>query len=158
MQPVEHDGEFFVVHAVPGERHVGRLGQRVLPQVPFPGLLVHLPHVVRAAEGVRSGQSLQFSMASSGPSSPPQRSTHSSKPRSSKYFAKNSSQAAALARSSSRSSSAQAGGDIGESILTRRSAALEIRIGAPTRESRQLWLGKAISWIRSGWFRIEFSA
>ncbi len=59
------------------------------------------------------GQLPTFSGASSGPSLPPQRSTHSRKPRSSKYFSKNSRQASVRVRSSSRSRSAQAGGDIG---------------------------------------------
>ncbi len=77
VQPVEHDGELFVVHAVAGERDLRRLGQRVLPQMSFPGLLVKLQHTVGAAQGVQDRPVLQFSMASSGPSSPPQRSTHS---------------------------------------------------------------------------------
>src|SRR5262245_21758458 len=58
----------------------------------------------------RIGQSLQFSMASSGPSSPPQRSTHRSQPRSSKYLWKNSRHASELASRTCRSSSAQVGG------------------------------------------------
>src|SRR5262249_182531 len=69
------------------------------------------------------GHPVQFSMASSGPSSPPQRSTHKRYPRSSKYSSKNSRRAAGLARSSSRSSSAHAGGDIGVSMDRAGSAA-----------------------------------
>src|SRR6267142_6577341 len=79
-----------------------------------------------------SGQSLQFSIASSGPSSPPHRSTHSRNPRSSKYFLKNSSQAAVFALSSSRSKSAQAGGDMGVSMRIVGSAAPLVRRNAAT--------------------------
>ena len=48
--PVEHDREFLVVHPVPGKRHLDRLGLRVLPEVAFPRLLVHLEHDVRSPE------------------------------------------------------------------------------------------------------------
>ena len=41
VQPVEHDGEFLVIHPVAGERHVGGLGRGVLAEMAFPGFLEH---------------------------------------------------------------------------------------------------------------------
>ena len=55
MQPVEHHGEFFVVHPVAGEGDVFRPGGRVLPQVAFPALLVHVEDRVGGAERVQDG-------------------------------------------------------------------------------------------------------
>src|SRR5262249_17255314 len=96
-----------------------------------------------APSACKTGQSRQFSMASSGPSSPPHRSTQSRKPRSSKYFSKNSRQAAVLARISSRSRSAQVGGESGESIeIVGRAADVGRSHRKTTRPTRKLTFRK----------------
>src|SRR5579875_3038686 len=55
VQPVEHDREFLVVHAVAGERDILSLGGGVLPEVSFPGLLVQLQDRIRGAESMQDG-------------------------------------------------------------------------------------------------------
>ena len=52
VHPVEGDGKFLVVHPVTGKGHLNGLGQGVLSQVSFPGLLVHLQDDVVGAQGV----------------------------------------------------------------------------------------------------------
>ena len=53
VQPVEHYGKFLIVHPVLREWHVLGLGERVLPQMPFPRFLVHREHVLMPAERVQ---------------------------------------------------------------------------------------------------------
>ncbi len=52
VHPVEHDGEFFVVHPVAGELNVPGAGQGVLAEVALPGLLIQAEDGVGAAQGV----------------------------------------------------------------------------------------------------------
>src|SRR5262249_34947500 len=53
VQPVKHDGKFFVVHSVTREWDLDRFGQRVLPEMSFPCLLVHVEHLVVGAHRVQ---------------------------------------------------------------------------------------------------------
>ncbi len=55
VQPVEHHGEFFVVHSVAREGNVPRLGLGVLPQVAFPTFFVHFENAVGGAQRVQDG-------------------------------------------------------------------------------------------------------
>ena len=52
VEPVEHDREFLVVHAIAGEWHLGCPGLGVLLEMALPTLLVQLQDDVRSAESV----------------------------------------------------------------------------------------------------------
>ncbi len=51
--PVEHHREFLVVHPLARQGNLHRSGFRVLPKMSFPGLLVHVEHIVGGPEGMK---------------------------------------------------------------------------------------------------------
>src|SRR5262249_12382129 len=53
MEPVEHDGELLVVHAIAGKGDVLRPGGGVLAEMPFPRFLVEAEDVIRPTQGVQ---------------------------------------------------------------------------------------------------------
>ena len=52
VHPVEHDGEFFVVHSIPGEFHLLGAGEGVLAEVALPRLLVQAEDGIGGPQGM----------------------------------------------------------------------------------------------------------